>query len=134
MRPFAARLVVAIVLFALAACTAQPAADSPAVKTLEAYLQALVDKDENSLVGLACPEKEMDVLLELDAFQGVDTSLDGLACAQTGQQDDATLVTCQGKIVATYANEKQEFDLSKRAYRLVPQGDGMLVCGYSASR
>jgi hypothetical protein len=76
----------------------------------------------------------MDVLLELDAFQGVDTSLDGLACAQTGQQDDATLVTCQGKIVATYANEKQEFDLSKRAYRLVPQGDGWLVCGYSASQ
>jgi len=55
--------------------------------------------------------------------------LEGLSCAQTGTDGDAALVTCQGRLIATYGNEDQEIDLSARTYRLVEQGGDWLVCG-----
>jgi hypothetical protein len=51
---------------------------TPAVQRLEAYLQALVDKDEDTLVQMTCAEWELNALLEFDAFGGVETELDDL--------------------------------------------------------
>lgn len=110
---------------------ASEASTSPAVQTLESYLTALVDKDEARLSNMVCPDYEADALLEYDSFGAVKTSLDGLSCKQTGQDGDSILVTCQGKIRASYSNETQDFDLGKRVYRLKPQGNDWLVCGYT---
>lgn len=68
--------------------------------------------------------------MELDSFQAIATRLDGLSCAVTGTDQDTTLVKCQGKILATYNNEDQKFDLSVRTYQVVNQGGEFLVCGY----
>jgi len=117
----------------LAACApgGGPASDStPAVKALESYLQALVNKDEATLTSLSCQDWEPNALLELDAFQAVDTTLEGLVCKPTRESGDTAQVTCQGKIQATYGDEVQSFDLGERVYNMAQQGGDWLVCGY----
>ena len=105
-------------------------ATNPAVKAVEDYLHALVNKDGTSLSTLSCADWEANALLELDALQAVATRLDGLACAVTGNNGSTTDITCQGKIIATYNNEDQQLDLSVRTYQVVQQGGEYLVCGY----
>ena len=107
-------IIVLALLVLLTACTASPQADgtstSAAAQTLETYLKALTEKNEAGVTSAVCPDWETDALLEYDAFASVETSLDGLSCQQTGTDGNAALVTCQGKIKASYANEAQEFD------------------------
>ena len=127
-------LVIGCVFLILAGCSpAQPGGDSPAVQALENYLKALADKNETAYSQLICPDWEMDAFLEFDAYQGVETSLKNLACRQTGEQNGETLVTCQGKLILSYSNEKQEVDLSRRSYRLTLKNETWQVCGFSTT-
>lgn len=98
-------------------------------ETVEAYLQALVSGDSDRMVSLSCSDYEKEAILELDSFQGVKPSLDNVACEQTGAEGDTRLVKCTGKILATYGNELQEFDLSRQTYRVAQEGKEWLVCG-----
>ena len=119
-------------LVGLAGCNKGPTGSaSPAANTMSTYLKALVDKDENKMTSLVCPTWQADALIELDAFQAVQTSLQGLSCRQTGGDNQTVFVKCQGKIMAKYVSETQEFDLSNRNYRLEKNGENWLVCGYS---
>jgi len=108
--------------------TACASAKHPAAVAVEDYLKALVDKDEARLVSLTCPDFESDALLQLDSFSLVKTKLDGLDC-QAQAQDDTAQVTCQGRILATYGTEDQQFDLSEKTFLVVNQGGDWLVCG-----
>ena len=110
----------------LPACTSNR--DAP-VQAVEAYLNALVEKDENRLSTLSCGEWEEDALLALDSFQAVAVRLEGLACEQTGTDGDTALVLCNGNIVATYNDEDEELDLSLQTYQVVQEGGEWLVCG-----
>jgi hypothetical protein len=106
-------------------------AGSPAAGALENYLKALASKDEARLVSLTCADWEENALLEFDSFQAVKTELADLSCQQTGSDEEAALVKCQGKILATYTNEVQEFELGGRTYRMVQNGADWQVCGYT---
>jgi len=117
-----------ILVILLSACGPATSSD-PAARAVEGYLTALVDKDSNRLAALSCTTWETNALMELDSFQAVQTRLDGLACETTGTDTGTTLVTCKGKIVATYNNEDQELDLSVRTYHVVQEGGEYLVCG-----
>jgi len=101
----------------------------PAAAAVENYLRALVDKDEDSLVGLTCGDFEADALLEFDSFSLVRTRLEGLKCQAQDTGDATANVTCQGQIIATYGAEDQQFDLSKRTYQVQKEGSDWLVCG-----
>jgi len=98
-------------------------------KTVEAYLNALNGKDSTRLSTLSCADWEATALMELDSFMAVSTTLEGLSCAQTGTNGDNALVTCQGKIVASYNGELQSFDLSTRTYTVENSTGEWLVCG-----
>jgi hypothetical protein len=111
----------------LAACGSSA---SQAPRAVEDYLNALVNKDASRLSALSCADWESNALLELDSLQAVDTRLEGLACSVSGSDGDTTLVSCQGKIIATYNNEDQELDISVRTYQVIQQGGESLVCGY----
>jgi hypothetical protein len=102
----------------------------PAAKAVGNYLIALVNKDANTLTALSCADWESNALLELDSLQAVATRLENLACTATGTDGTTTKVNCQGKILVTYNNEDQQFDLSVRTYQVVKQGGEYLVCGY----
>ena len=117
----------AIAMFLLLAACA-PRGDGSAL-AVENYLKALVAKDSNKLSSISCADWESSALTELDSFQAVEAKLDGLSCAKTGTDGDTALVTCEGKLIATYGNEDQELDLSTRTYRVIEQGGDWLVCG-----
>jgi hypothetical protein len=111
----------------LVACSGS--GDGAPAKAVEAYLNALVAKDENVLPTLVCGDWEQDALIELDSFQAVTPRLEDAACTQTGSDGDTALVNCTGKIIATYNDEDQELDLSTRTYQVVQDNGDWLVCG-----
>jgi hypothetical protein len=124
-----ARRILLMLVFALL-LSACGQSNRGAAGAVESYLNALVNEDASRLSALSCAEWEPNAQMELDSFQGVATRLDGLSCAITGTDNDTTLVNCQGKILATYDGEDEEFDLSVRTYQVLNQGGEFLVCGY----
>lgn len=111
----------------LAACGTSSAAGPE--KAVEAYLNALNEKDPTRISTLSCAEWEAMALMELDSFQAVSTTIEGLSCEQTGTDGAHALVTCQGRIIASYNGELQEFDLSARTYIAENSSGEWLVCG-----
>jgi len=121
-------LILSILLTAilLAACSSN--SDAP-VKAVENYLNALVNKESDTVPTLVCGDWEEDALIELDSFQAVTARLENVSCSQTGTDGDTTLILCTGDIVATYNNEDQKLDLSTRTYQVIQQSGDWLVCG-----
>jgi hypothetical protein len=119
-------IILLILALLLAACqTSDAAADS-----VEAYLNALANKQPDALTAVSCADWEEQALIELSAFGSVDTTLDGLDCQVAGSEGDDQLVACQGKIIASYNDEAQEFPLDRRQYRVRSEGGEWRVCGY----
>jgi hypothetical protein len=116
-----------IVLVLLIACGQTK---DPASMAVEDYLTAIVNKNADALSTLTCADWESQALLELDAFQAVSTRMENLACSTTNTDGTTSQVNCQGKILATYNGEDQQFDLSVRTYKVIQQGGEYLVCGY----
>jgi hypothetical protein len=112
----------------LAGCSAGGGSD--AATAVEDYLQAIVDKDPDTVINLSCAAWEEDARTEVDSFQAVDVTLRDPACTVSGTDGDATLVACTGALVTTYDGEDQEIDLSRRTYRVVSEGGEWRMCGY----
>jgi hypothetical protein len=123
-------LIVLILGLAAAALVSCQSGEKQAVAAVQAYLQALVDKNETQLVNLSCPEWQASALLEYDAFGNVGTSLQDLSCAATQVGGSEIHVQCTGNIQATYQNEAQTFDLGSRDIVVRNIGGDWLVCGY----
>ncbi|HPH96521.1 MAG TPA: hypothetical protein PKW33_17465 [Anaerolineaceae bacterium] len=115
------------VLLTLAACGTQK---SGAVQAVENYLQAVVSQKGDQAVGFSCAAWEEDARMEADSFAAVTARIENLACSEAGADGDGTLVTCKGKIVATYNNEDQDFPLEGIIYRTVKESNTWLMCGY----
>ena len=115
-----------ILVFLFAACA--PAAGPE--KAVEKYFQAVDKKDSSQLSTIACQAWEADALMIMDSFQAVTTELDGLTCQQTGTDSNGmAVVSCQGKILASYEGEMLEFDLSIQEYLVENLNGEWLVCG-----
>ena len=114
------------VLLILTACSGS---SDPAVGVVEQYLKAMVAGDSAQAAKLACKGFEEQAVKDADAFAGVKASLNGAVCKKSGADGTATLVSCSGKIDATYGNEQQNFDLAGPVYQVIPQGGNWLVCG-----
>ncbi len=111
----------------LTACAGR---EHPATATVEAFVQALGDKNEAQYMTLTCADYEFDALLEYDAFGLVKTHIESLDCQAVNVNGDTAEVNCLGDLVATYGNENRTFDLSERHYQVVKQDGQWLVCGY----
>jgi hypothetical protein len=111
--------------------TACMPAQTPASLTVESYLQALSDKDEQAMLSMICPEFEFDALLEFDALAQVETELRGVSCQQIEADAEGTRVTCSGAITSTYGGELFNYELSGRTYTVIEDGEQWLVCGYT---
>lgn len=120
-------LLSSLFLALLAGCAGDKAESAVAV---EAYLAALVNGQADQLATLSCADWESSALTELDAFQNVEAQLVDLACSETGKDGETILVTCSGKITASYNGELQDFTLDDRVYQLVSEGGELRVCGY----
>ena len=118
-------LLIVLIASALAGCSA----GGGAANAVQSYLQALAAKDATKLANLSCKTWEAQATMELDSFQAVATTLNGVACKETGKDGANTLVTCTGKIVASYNGENQNLDLSGRTYQVAQEGGEWRVCG-----
>ncbi|MBC8507250.1 MAG: hypothetical protein ISR58_21465 [Anaerolineales bacterium] len=119
-------IIVSIATILLAACGSGSAPE----KAVENYIQAIIEKDATQLSTITCKDWEFDALMMLDAFQAVSTELEGLSCQETGTTPDGlAVVSCTGKIIASYDGEIQEFDLSIQDYLLENANGEWLVCG-----
>lgn len=126
MRRILIPVTIVLAALALSACGSQ---DAPA-GAVEAYLEALVAKDGDQIVNLACADWQDDATVEVDSLEAVEARLDSLSCETTGEDDDVTLVGCTGSIVLTYEGEDRPIDLSARTFQTVQEGGDWLVCGY----
>ena len=114
----------------LSACGTSASDDSGAAKAGESYLNALVNKDADSLSTLSCADWESSALMEMDSFEAVTPRLDSVSCSVSGSDDSGTQVNCAGKIITTYDSEDSELDLSRWTYNVVQNNGTWLVCGY----
>jgi hypothetical protein len=122
-------LLLSLLASTLAGC-ASAGASNGAPQAVQSYLQALTTKDATKLANLSCKTWESQATMELDSFQAVATTLNGVACKETGKDGSNTLVSCTGKIVASYNGENQNLDLSGRTYQVTQEGGEWRVCGY----
>jgi hypothetical protein len=130
LNPKRIELIMAIFLTGLIVLSGCSQGKDPSAAAAEEYLKALVGKDADQLSSLSCSAWEADALLELDSFQAVEASLEGMDCQKSGEEEGQVQVQCQGKIVATYNQEMTEIDLSRRVYQVVEEGGELRVCGY----
>lgn len=121
---FVLLLIWQLILAACASTTELPA------QVIEAYYQALTQKDLNTMISLACSEWEEQARNEYNSFGAVTTELQGLRCETIAQDQGKASVNCRGKIIANYGNEVLEIDLSKFTFELVQQGGNWRFCGY----
>jgi hypothetical protein len=115
-------LLITFLLLLLAAC-ASSAAD-PA-DTVEQYIAAKVAGDRAAIQRLLCSSMEADLDREAGSFNGVDATVENMAC--TRDDDDASTVTCTGAIVAVYTGEEREFPLG--VYNVVQEDGEWKWCG-----
>jgi len=121
-------LIIVILVFILTGCEG---GTSPAVRSVENYLEAFVNKEEALMASYVCPAFEVEAYIEFDSFALVQTALEGLVCLETGGEAGKAVIVCQGSIEATYGNEVRSFDLSERKYTVVESHGDWLVCGYT---
>lgn len=119
-------IVLIMLMFLLAACSSSGSNDPAA--SVESYLQAKAEGDADSIRQLLCSEMESVLERETRTFESVsDVRIEGMACQRTGDSD---VVTCAGKIVATYGAEDTEFPLA--SYRVVEEDGEWKWCGEAA--
>ncbi len=115
-----------LLLFVITACSSGESSDPSA--TVEKYLQAKADSDASIINQLLCSEMEAVLERESRTFESVSgVHIEGMACEQVG---DSQVVSCVGKIVATYGTEDTEFPLA--SYRVVEEDGEWKWCGEAA--
>jgi hypothetical protein len=101
-----------------------------APQAIEAYIQALSDRDSARISNFSCSDWEPNALLEIDSLTAVGSKVENLVCQTTGQEGNDTYVSCSGVLALDYNGEAQEIDLSTRTY-IARQEDGeWRMCGY----
>lgn len=110
----------------VAACGQQ---DSPA-SAAESYVKTRLASDAAKLVALSCKDWEGQARDEAASFQSMNASVDGMSCSQSGEDGQFTLVTCQGKLLTTYAGETRSRDLAARSFKVVKEDGQWKMCGY----
>jgi hypothetical protein len=103
---------------------------SSAPASIEDYIQALVNRDENSLINFSCAAWEGEARSEFNSFSAVSVSLEDLECQEIDQEDNFSIISCHGKIIANYGNEVLEIDLEDQKYLSVLEGGDWRMCGY----
>lgn len=122
-------LIIALFLSAivLTACSVS-SKDEPG-KIVEAYWQALVEKNDARISGLTCAAFEQEALTTLESFRAVEVVEKDVSCSSTSLDDTTASVKCSGSLVASYGAEDLVIDLSQRTYLAVKEGSDWLMCG-----
>lgn len=121
-------LVIILLSVLMSACTNSGSGDPAQV--VVAYLNALIQKDENKLLNHSCAEWEASARQELNSFAAVSANLDSPDCQVNGEEEGYTLVQCSGKIIANYGAEDLEIPLGERTFQVLNEAGEWRMCGY----
>ena len=124
------RYFVLLILLAFMIVTCQNSQGSNAPSVVGDYFKALVAKDANQAVKLSCAAWEEQAQIDADTFAINPATAENVHCKTAGEDGDATLVSCTGKLVLDYNGEEQEIDLADRTYLVVQEGGEWRMCGY----
>ncbi len=116
-----------IITLLLAGCASE---QSGATKAIQAYIQALSNKDSVQISNLSCSDWEQNALLEVDSLTGVGSKVVNLKCDPTGQDGTDTYVSCTGSLDLDYNGEGQQIDLSTHTYIARQEAGEWRMCGY----
>ena len=120
-------IMILLVSLLLAACSSSSSSGGEAAANVEKYLQAKSQGDADTIRQLLCSEMESVLEREARTFESVsDVRIEGMSCSAAS----ADVVSCTGKIVATYGAEDTEFPLS--SYRVVQEDGEWKWCGEAA--
>jgi len=119
-----------LILFALIILSSCAKLESNPSDLVEKYLDALVNKDINTISSLVCADWEEQAIREVDSLLSVGSELKNVSCSQKNNDGTIAEIICQGKIILTYNTEVQEIDLSRRIYYLNHIDNNWLLCGY----
>jgi hypothetical protein len=97
--------------------------------TMEAYWNAMADKDSAALSNLSCPDYEAQALSTLDSFLTVELTPKDIKCTTLTLDGNNAEVTCKGSLNATYGTEAFSFDLSTYTYSVVNLSGDWQMCG-----
>lgn len=111
-----------LITLILAACNSEGTNSNSAASVVEAYLQAKVDSDADTIRNLICSDLEANIDRETASFASVDASIEGMECTSEGN-----IVSCTGEIVALYGTENREFPLT--SYNVVQEDGEWRWCG-----
>ena len=96
-------------------------------RVIQQYLEARIASDVDQIRSLSCAALESKAILEASSFRGRNAELQGVSCKEAGKEGDYVIVTCEGKIVATYQGEKSEFPAGN--YRTIQEDGEWKMCG-----
>jgi hypothetical protein len=124
-------LYLALILFLLFSLLSACAPATTPADAIAAYLEALADNDQATVVANSCAAWEEKALLELASYENVEVTLEDLACQVDSQGEIESTVSCSGKFISSYtAGEDQELDLSELLFSLALENDQWRMCGY----
>lgn len=109
-----------LLLLLLSACAG--AGDDPAARAVEQYLQAKVETNQTEMRRLLCAPLENQLQLQM-SFASIEARIEGMAC----RSSESNIVRCEGRIIATYGTEEQEFPLG--AYGVAQEDGEWKWCG-----
>jgi len=104
-----------------------------ASQSVEAYFQAIVEKDQDMLVSKVCASYEPNAMMDFNTFAIVKTSLDNFSCQTTGTNETGYEVKCQGSLQAEFGEELRIFELSNRTFQVIEENGNWLICGHTDS-
>ncbi len=100
-------------------------------EVIEAYLTAVVSKDEVGAVNVSCVDWEEEARAEGAAFDANEVALEGVSCQAVEQDESSARVTCTGRIRFSYDGGVEEhLVLEGRSFRTVFEDGEWKMCGY----
>ncbi len=119
--------VAGILLLVLAACGG---ATSPG-DVIEAYLAAVVAKDDVGSVNLSCVDWEVQARAEGAAFDANEVALEDVSCEAVEQDGESAIVNCTGRIRFSYDGGVEEhLVLEGRNFHTIIEDGEWKMCGY----
>ncbi len=98
---------------------------------IEAYLAAVVAKDEVMSVNLSCLDWEEDARAEGAAFDANEVALEDVSCQAVEKDETSARVACSGRIRFSYDGGVEEhLVLEGRFFRAVFEDGEWKMCGY----
>ena len=128
-RKFLIVVVFVTLVVCLTGCKTSPS-DTPA-SVVEAYIQALANKDSTQVAELSCIYWKEAGKAEVSAFEGYEVSLKGVKCTVIEEDEEVAAVSCTGNYVLEDSEgQTTSLTLDQRSYLVKFEDDAWKVCGY----